>query len=135
VPVTGFNFAKVAVSDLAAMERFYCSVFGFVVDRRIVSGSGDHAHEELVLNVPDAPGQTGLLLLTRFVNRALPEPGEWVVGLGVSDIDETVAAAVAAGGTVNMPVQDYAEYGLRVGQVKDPEGHFIQLHEILATPA
>ena len=45
------------------------------------------------------------------------------------------AAAVAAGGTVNMPVQDYAEYGLRVGQVKDPEGHFIQLHEILATPA
>lgn len=116
------------------MERFYCTAFGFVVGRRIVSGSGDNAHDELVLNVPDAPDQTGLLVLTRFVNRAPPEPGEWVVGLGVTDIEESIAAAVQAGGTVNSPVQDYPQYGLRVGLVKDPEGHFIQLHQILTPP-
>lgn len=133
--VTGFNFTKVAVSDLAAMEQFYCTAFGFVVARRILSGGGDNEHEELVLNVPDAPGQTGLLLLTRFIRRPPPVPGEWVVGLSVSDIDESVAAAVAAGGTVNTPVQDFAQHGLRVALVKDPEGHFVQLHQFLAPPA
>ena len=44
------------------------------------------------------------------------------IGLFVPDVDEVMNNAVAAGGIVLSPAQDY-DYGYRQGEVRDPFGH------------
>jgi predicted enzyme related to lactoylglutathione lyase len=130
-----FWFTKIAVADLDRAERFYTAVFGLVVAKRVTSGEGSYAHEEVVMNPAGAPVGSTQLLLTRFVNRAPAVPGEAVVGLQVSDVNATIAAAVEAGGSLDHPARDYPEHNLRVALIKDHEGHRVQIMQVLESVA
>lgn len=126
-----FWFTKIDVADLDRAEHFYTSVFGLVVTRRVTSGEGIYAHKEVVMTPAGAPAGSTQLLLTRFVNRAPAALGEAIVGLQVSDVDATIAAAVDAGGSLDHPAQDYPEHNLRVALIKDHEGHMVQVMQFL----
>ena len=45
-----------------------------------------------------------------------------IIGLFVSNVDDTMAKAIEAEAMVISPAQNY-EYGYRQGQIKDPFGH------------
>ncbi len=44
------------------------------------------------------------------------------IGIFVSDVDEFMNNAIAAGASLISPAQDY-DYGYRQGEIKDPFGH------------
>ena len=124
---TGVAFVKMPTGDLDAAERFYTSVFGFRVDRRISGGEGEDEHTELVLAAPTGAGNAGRLLLTRYVHRPSPTPGEWVVGLTVGDMEAVITAALEAGASISKPVRYYPAYDMSVALITDPEGNVIEL--------
>lgn len=124
--ITGYAFTKIIVSDLTAMERFYCDALGLSVKTRIEVDKPGYALRETVLVVGDDDGGT-LLNLVQYLDRPYPAPGEATIGLSVSDMDAVIAAAVAAGGTVVTPPVELPDHGLKIAYVGDPEGHLLEL--------
>lgn len=45
-----------------------------------------------------------------------------LIGLFVTDVDQTISKAIEAGATLVSPAQSY-DYGYRQGEIKDPFGH------------
>ena len=122
--ITGFAFTKLHVQDVAKLERFYCGCLGFEVAARLDLDEHSGNVEELVLIIPGGPTR---LNLAHYRGRPASPTGEAVIGLTVTDLDATVAAMVAAGGTVTVAPMDMPEHKLRLAFVTDPEGHWIEL--------
>lgn len=108
----------------AALE-FYTDVFGALeADRMMTSDGKKLAHGELMLDghkffvCDEFPAHEGG---TCKSPQTLGGTGVRVTIL-VDDADRVVARAVAAGATVNMPVQDMF-WGGRYGKIVDPFGH------------
>jgi len=51
-----------------------------------------------------------------------------IIGLFVSNVDEVVAKAIAAGAAETNPAKDY-EYGYRQASIRDPFGHHWQIEK------
>lgn len=122
--VTAFEAAKLRVSDIDALERFYTTSLGLVVTARIEEGEGASHIREVFLAVGDAPAQFALI---KFVNQPLPPPGEAIVTLAVNDLDAVIAAVVAHGGSDLTGPIEVPEHNVRLAFVADPEGHQIEL--------
>ena len=125
-----FSFMKLVVADLAAAERFYCGVFGLEVGHRVSSSDHAYGQEESMLFVP---GQTGAipLILTHYLRLAAPPAGAAWTGFTVSDIAATSAAIEQAGGTIEVPVHSSDAHPLKALVAKDPEGHMIEVIQML----
>jgi predicted enzyme related to lactoylglutathione lyase len=130
VTVNSFLFTKLMVRDIVKLERFYREVLGFAHVRRIEEGAGNHAFVEVFLSVGQAPGGPQLVLM-QYLNRPAPAPGEAVLGLMVDDVDETVTAVQAGGGGIAVPAFIIPEHFLRMAYVTDPEGHTLELMQML----
>jgi PhnB protein len=50
------------------------------------------------------------------------------IGLFVADVDQVMSKAIEAGATEISKAKDY-EYGYRQGTIKDPFGHYWQIHK------
>jgi lactoylglutathione lyase len=124
-----FGFTKLVVSDLDASLAFYSSVFGLTEANRVTADIGGRHIDEIMLN-PTAPGGPSLVLL-RFDDRKQPATGELILGFVSDDVQALVDRAVAAGGTLIEPVRSMPEHGVNVGFVTDPEGHLLELVELL----
>ena len=57
--------------------------------------------------------------------------GEAIVGFTVEVIEDTIAAAQDAGGRVVTPAQTLPDHGMKVSYIADPEGHTIELLQLL----
>lgn len=121
---------KLVVRDVDAAERFYLSL-GFKLITRIPDhGEGEGRQRQAWLS------QTGdqsapMLVVSRFIEHPDPStppyPGEaWLV-FNVDDVDATIAAVEAGGGSVLIPAADAPDFGVRAACVADPEGHRIEL--------
>jgi len=53
----------------------------------------------------------------------------------VGDLDAVVAAASARGATVTRAAQTQAQHGVRVAFIKDPDGHLVELVQMLQAGA
>lgn len=144
-----FSLTKLNVNDPVALEHFYVALGFKVVERRLgemATGVGvgleDVAQEQVRLSqTGDATSHR--LVLSRFVN--LPEqpmnpryPGPYWIVLRTPDVEASVAAAVAAGGSVHRPVEKVEDprYPGAAAIVCDPEGNFIELYNVAyADPA
>ncbi|WP_435006974.1 VOC family protein [Tundrisphaera lichenicola] len=107
--------------DAAAAILFYKVAFGAEEAYRLADPSGKVMHAEIVI------GDTHLMLSDEFPEWGIAGPqtlGGTSVGLAVyvEYVDAAVERAVAAGGTLVMPVADQF-YGDRSGKVLDPFGH------------
>lgn len=127
-PVLGFT--KIIVADVDRMFDFYAHVFGVEQHRRVQAGSGDEAIDEIISRPVGHPGGP-TLIMKRYLNRPAPAPGELQLGFIVPNVDNVVAAAIAAGGTVAKAARDMPEHGIRVAFIHDVEGHTIEAVQML----
>jgi predicted enzyme related to lactoylglutathione lyase len=124
-----FGFTKLVVNDLARAQRFYESAFGMAETGRVTTREHAFALEEVMLSL-GAPG-AHVLALTRYLERGIPPAGAAWTGFVVPDIAATLAAIEAAGGRVAVPVHENAEHGVLAALAEDPDGHMIEIIEML----
>lgn len=109
------------VNDAPAAIAFYIAAFGAVEEMRMTEPSGRVGHAEVSI------GSVRIFLADEHPEIGAVSPatlgGSPVnLMLRVPDVDATFAQAVAAGATVDRPVED-AFYGDRSGLISDPFGH------------
>jgi len=109
------------VSDGVAAIAFYQKAFGAKERLRLPAPDSKIGHAELVI------GDSVIMLADEFPEHGALSPhtiggSPVMLHLYIADVDNVVAAVVAAGGTLTRPVQD-AFYGDRVARITDPFGH------------
>lgn len=105
----------------AAAIEFYRKAFGAVEASRLPGPDGRLAHAMVRI------GDSALMLSDEWPDMGSVGPKSLksspvTLHLYVTDVDATVAQAVAAGATVTLPVSDMF-WGDRYGQLRDPFGH------------
>ncbi len=124
---TVFSFTKLLVGDLDRTAAFYKTVFGFQEWQRVDAEIEGRAISEIILQ-PLSEGQPTLVLLS-FLDSAAPRDGEVILGFMVKQIEALFERIPAAGGRITEPVRVMAEMGIKVGFVRDVEGHLLEIVE------
>jgi predicted enzyme related to lactoylglutathione lyase len=125
------TFTKLMVGDLDAAERFFTEALGFKVVGRFFAGVGPLSQELRGLSTTDR-AEDSRFVISRFLERAAPPPGEACIGFLVEDVDASARAVVAAGGRIVKPATDETDFGVRAAIVTGPEGHLMELTQMLA---
>ena len=120
--------AYLSVRDAARALDFYAKAFGATETLRLTEPGGKIGHAHIMIE-----GST-IMLADEYPDYGVVGPqtlgGSPVrIKLNVANVDEFVRKAVAAGATIERPIQDQF-YGERAGQVSDPFGYTW----IVATP-
>lgn len=126
-----FSFTKIIVGDLAAAERFYTQLFGLEVVGYINLGEGEALMNEVILKTAGAQPPAPNFILVSYPNRNCPATGEATTGFVVDDLHATLAAATAAGATIELGATEVSEHGLQMAYILDPQGHRIELLQML----
>jgi hypothetical protein len=108
-------WCEMMTTDPGAAAAFFTELLGLQSECQTM----EHGVEYTVLMAAGMPA-SGIMALPDEL-RAMQIPPHWSVYFQVTDVDATVAAASAAGGTVNMPATDLATVG-RIAFVADPQG-------------
>lgn len=114
-------FPYIHLRDADAAIRFYTEVFGMRELFRLAEPGGRIGHAELAF------GDAVLMVSEEYPELGIrgPEAGAPTcvsLHIHVEDADAVMARGVAAGATVERPVQDQF-YGERSGVLRDPFGH------------
>jgi predicted enzyme related to lactoylglutathione lyase len=125
-----FGFTKLVVSDLARAQRFYERAFGMAETGRVTTREHTFALEEVMLSLGGE--RSHVLALTRYLEREVPPAGAAWTGFVVPDIEATLGKIAAAGGRVEVPVHENAEHGVLAALASDPDGHMIEIIQMLA---
>lgn len=128
---SAFGFTKLIVRDLDTIERFYCDVFGMKRVHRVTANEHQYALDEVILTSTGA-SDGHALIITRYLRRPCPPAGSAWTGFTVADIDATLAAAQRAGGRIEVPVHENPEHGVRAAIAADPEGHLMEIIQLMA---
>lgn len=128
-----FGFTKLVVNDLDALERFYRDVFGMQQIHRVSTDEHKYALDEVILSLSGAR-DTHTLILACYRQRPCPPPGAAWTGFVVSDMAATLAAVERGGGRIEVPVHQNAEHGVLATIAADPEGHLIEIIQMIAAP-
>lgn len=132
-----FNFTKIIVTDADRLFAFYHEAFGMTQIARIRLGEGEDELDEIIMGTAGVAGGANAghtLVIQRYPNRPIPACGEVTLGFIVADIDQAFKVAVAAGATIERPVWTEADHGIHVGFIKDPDGHLIELVQMIQRP-
>lgn len=122
------SFFKLVVRDIEAMIDFYARVFGFEQRNRVVLPGLDEA----VLALPG--DQFNLVLYYSTDGRDVTiGTGHGPVGFVTADVDAAYAHALAHGAEELRP--PFSIQNMRVAFLRDPEGHEIELIQILQPSA
>ncbi|MEQ7873726.1 VOC family protein [Sphingomonas sp. ASV193] len=119
-PDTGsFIWYELMTPDAAAAKAFYDAVVGWDIDpANSIPGGGPVDYR--MIKRADGGNAGGLLVLTDDMIAHGARAG-WVGYLHVADVDRTVAAVEADGGTTLMPARDMDGVG-RLAMLADPWG-------------
>jgi lactoylglutathione lyase len=134
--VSAFNHVGQCVTDLERSKRFYCELFGFVVEREIAPPDEGSAQ---LLSLPAPLGMTAAYLVRDglvlellhfaaegrtqpFRARTMNEPGLTHISLSVDDIAATCARVPEFGGEV----VESSNIGAAVF-IRDPDGQLLEL--------
>lgn len=127
----GFGFTKLIVSDVDSLFAFYAAVFDLAEMARVRQGEGENELDEIIMGAAGGGYTTPALVIQRFPNRPIPVPGEATLGFVVQDVDATVAAALAAGGSLHRAAHAQPQHGIKVAFIKDSDGHLVEVVEML----
>lgn len=128
-----------SVSDLAAAERWYVDVFGYVREHLLRVDPLDldivmliHPEHGDRLELLHRPGSTRG---ARFADPAAAALSEAFghIALDVTDVDATFGRVLAHGARPVMTPRPSPEPGVRMAFVADPEGNLVELLDRTAT--
>lgn len=125
-----FGFTKLVVWDLEAAAAFYKAVCGLEELARVEDAIGGRKISEIMFK-PSHEGAATFVLLT-FLDAPKPARDEAILGFITDSTDAFVERALAAGGALVEGARDVAAHGVRVAFVTDPEGHLIEVAQMLA---
>ena len=125
-----FGFTKLVVQDLEGTAAFYKDVVGLVEMARIQDTVGDRQIDEILFNATGEGGAT--FVLFKFLDRDAPAQDEVILGFQTSDLEAFVERVQKAGGKVVQPIEVREAHGVKVAFVTDPEGHLMEVVELLA---
>lgn len=128
-----FGFTKLLVDDLDRAAAFYTEVCGVKEQYRVESEIGGRAIREILFEAT-APGAATFVLL-KFVDAPKPSNDEVILGFITDDVDAFCERALAAGGSLVETPRAQPKHGVKVGFVRDVEGHLIEVVELLAPTA
>lgn len=110
-----FIWYELLTADAKAAKAFYDAVVGWNIDAEAPPGGMDYR----MINAADgAAGGVMQLNADMLAGGAKPV---WLGYFGVDDVDASVAAIVADGGTVHLPAFDIPGIG-RLAMLTDPQG-------------
>jgi len=124
-----FGFTKLVVQDLEKMATFYKDVVGFEESGRVQSAVGDRAIDEILFDATSQGGST--FVLFKFLDRDAPANEEVILGFITDDLAAFVERTKSAGGAVVTDIKSQPEHGVKVAFVTDPEGHLLEVVELL----
>jgi catechol 2,3-dioxygenase-like lactoylglutathione lyase family enzyme len=134
--VAAITATKIVVSDVDRVARFYEAI-GLMTVSLNTGGEGEVRQKQAWLRAGDDPA-AHMLILSQFLEVPAPPlpayPREFWMAFRVADVDDTIAAVEAAGGSVVRVGQDRTEHGVRAAVVADVEGHIIELVGPLSEP-
>jgi predicted enzyme related to lactoylglutathione lyase len=111
---------ELLTTDVKAAEKFYATVVGWTV--KPFDTSGSHAYD--VLHRADGEGVGGIMRIPEGMHF----PPHWGMYIGVSKLEDTVAAIERAGGSSLSPLIEEPNVG-RMRTMKDPDGALFSLLE------
>jgi len=124
-----FGFTKLVVGDLEAAADFYTSVCELTEMARVDAEIEGRPISEIMFNAT-GQGAATFVLLT-YNGEPTPKAGEVIIGFVTTDVDAFVSRVEAAGGKVAQQAVRQPEHGVKVAFVRDPEGHLIEVVELL----
>lgn len=108
-----YFWAELNTDHVENAKIFYAQALGWTFEN-MPSGEGEYW-----LAMADGERQAGIVPLAMFAPPGTPP--HWFIYFAVDDVDKRVAAAIAAGGTVQREPFDVPDVG-RIAIVKDPSG-------------
>jgi len=124
-----FGFSKLVVADLERCGAFYQTACGLVESGRYEAEIAGRAIREILYR-PTSPGGATLVLLA-YLDTREPAAGEAILGFQTPDLDAFIERACAAGGSLLQAPKTIDELKVRVGFVRDPEGHLLEVVQTL----
>lgn len=125
-----FGFTKLVVHDLEGTAAFYKDVAGLVEMGRVQDAVGDRQIDEILFNATGEGGAT--FVLFKFLDRDAPAREEVILGFQTNDLESFIERTQKAGGSIVQPIEVKEAHGVKVAFVTDPEGHLIEVVELLA---
>jgi catechol 2,3-dioxygenase-like lactoylglutathione lyase family enzyme len=129
MPADHFGFSKLVVCDLQKCAAFYKSVCRLTEQARVDAEIEGRAISEIMFNPTEENAATFVLLTYRDTPK--PALGESIVGFISKDVSAFVERARAAGGKIVQEVAPRPEHGVDVAFVRDPEGHLIEVVQVV----
>ncbi len=121
------NSVRVAAADTVALARFYQSAFGMQEVNRIEVPGGAEIFVNFGATVDAAKVNKGLpIVIMHRDSDAVKDPIAHVI-LNVTDMNATVAAIKAAGGSMDGEPRPFRNTGVVIGIAVDPAGNRIEL--------
>lgn len=127
--ILAMHATKLVVRDVAAAERFYAAI-GLKRVAHNLGGEAEVRQQQAWLSV-SGDSTSHMLILSQFLEAGTPPlpayPREVWLAFNVADVDATIAAVEAAGGSLLRAGEDRPEHGVRAAVVGDNEGHIIEI--------
>ncbi len=121
------NSVRVAAKDTEALAKFYKAAFGMQEVNRLQGGGGPEIFLNFGASVDAAKANKGLpVVLMHRDSDDLKDPIAHVI-FTVTDMNATVAAIKAAGGTLTGDPRPFGNTGIVIGIAIDPVGNRIEL--------
>jgi predicted enzyme related to lactoylglutathione lyase len=121
------NSVRVAAKDTEALAKFYVAAFGMEEVNRIAAGGGPEIFLNFGSTVDAAKANKGLpVVLMHRDSDDTKDPIAHVI-FNVTDMNATVAAIKAAGGTMTGDPRPFGNTGIVIGIAIDPVGNRIEL--------
>jgi len=121
------NSVRVAARDTETLARFYKAAFGMEEVNRLQAGGGPEIFLNFGSTADAAKANKGLpVVLMHRDSDDLKDPIPHVI-FTVTDMNATVAAIKAAGGTMTGDPRPFGNTGIVIGIAIDPAGNRIEL--------
>jgi len=121
------NSVRIAAANTVTLARFYQSAFGMQEVNRIDVPGGPEIFVNFGATVDAAKANKGLpIVIMHRDNDATKDPIAHVI-LNVTDMNATVAAIKAAGGSMDGEPRPFRNTGVVIGIAIDPAGNRIEL--------
>ena len=128
------NSVRVAAADTVALAKFYQSAFGMQEVNRIDVPGGPEIFVNFGATLEAAKAISGVpIVIMHRDSDAVKDPIAHVI-LNVSDMNATVTAIKAAGGSMDGEPRPFRNTGVIIGIAVDPAGNRIELIQRAAAP-